>query len=432
MQLRLDPFQGLPATTLTLHPGCTYGVIGRSGSGKTRLLRALALAKEWSTRNVVFVSQEAGNEWSEEDLQCTAYDLAMVADALGDLYIKVLRGVGFTKETQDVPLAKLSGGWRQRVAVALALLRNPDVFLGDEITNGLDLAGLHFVEQQLKAMPHTTCVITSHDRTFLANVCTDILYFPSAGAATASALVVKHFAGGFNAYEQRMAELQVDLERRVTAADKQRKQAASFVQDVKSKSRDADPNKQRQAKEKLDKMDKIGNFRSDGRRYKTQSLKKLDEKAVRLPEKTPLALSKHRDLRFNFVSLANPVEDARRHQSQVALDGVWASYAAGPTEPVLRNLTLALSFVSRIALVGLNGQGKSSLISLIAQQPWAPGNFRGELKCDPKLRSALVTQNAVDVMAATHGELSTVDFMLKHVLDEHNASEMHARQALGG
>lgn len=88
----------------------------------------------------------------------------------------ILAGLGFTVEMQQLKISELSGGWRVRVALARALFSTPDILCLDEPTNHLDLHAVAWLTEHLQTWK-TTCIIVSHARNFLNDVCTDIVDF---------------------------------------------------------------------------------------------------------------------------------------------------------------------------------------------------------------------------------------------------------------
>ncbi|TPP53884.1 ABC transporter family protein [Leishmania donovani] len=200
----------LDDTDLVLLTGHKYGLIGRNGAGKTTLLRALAereLEGVSPFMQILHVEQEivAGAETPLEVLLATDVERAQLlreeqellkqndteANArLNEVYARldaidahsaearaatILHGLSFTQDMMTSPTKQLSGGWRMRVALARALFVEPDVLLLDEPTNHLDLFAVLWLEQFLRDW-QKTLIVVSHSRTFLNNVCSEIIH----------------------------------------------------------------------------------------------------------------------------------------------------------------------------------------------------------------------------------------------------------------
>jgi len=163
--------------------GDRIGLIGPNGSGKSTLLGVLAGEidtddGEVARRKLTKLSYVA--QVSEFPAGVTARDV--VHTALKEAHVHESEWEGRTAETLgragfedfDTEAAKYSGGWKKRLSIALALAQNPDVLLLDEPTNHLDLAGIEWLEELL-ATASFACVVVSHDRYFLENVCTEMV-----------------------------------------------------------------------------------------------------------------------------------------------------------------------------------------------------------------------------------------------------------------
>jgi ABC transport system ATP-binding/permease protein len=167
--------------SFTISEGDRIGLIGPNGSGKSTLLGILAGEIEPDTGNLAtrkrtslsYVTQESNfadgiTVWS---LLESSLRQAGVPEGEWEGRIRETLGrAGFVEFSAAA--AKLSGGWRKRLAIAEALVRQPDVLLLDEPTNHLDLGGIDWLESLLKSAPFA-CVVVSHDRYFLENVATD-------------------------------------------------------------------------------------------------------------------------------------------------------------------------------------------------------------------------------------------------------------------
>ena len=168
--------------TLNISEGERIGVIGPNGSGKSTLLALLAGRKQPDSGEVAlrkntrlaFVEQDstfAPKETVREVIRRALETGRVPEDEKDSREAETLGRAGFTD--LDVEAATLSGGWRKRLALAEALVANPDILLLDEPTNHLDLAGIQWLEKVLQSA-RFACVVVSHDRYFLENVATDV------------------------------------------------------------------------------------------------------------------------------------------------------------------------------------------------------------------------------------------------------------------
>jgi ABC transport system ATP-binding/permease protein len=205
--------------------GDRIGLIGPNGAGKSTLLAVLAGEQEPDSGDVAtrkrariaYVKQESTFEAgiTVRDVLEAAMDRAGLADAEHDGRLHETAGrTGFP--SLDAEAAKLSGGWRKRLAIAEAIVTHPDVLLLDEPTNHLDLAGIAWLEDLLNAA-NFACVMVSHDRYFLENVATEIVELNRVYAE--GLLRVKgtysKFIEGRQAYLEAQSKLQDALKNRV-------------------------------------------------------------------------------------------------------------------------------------------------------------------------------------------------------------------------
>jgi ATP-binding cassette subfamily F protein 3 len=231
---------------------------------------------------------------------------------------RILVGLGFDEEAQHRPLESFSGGWRMRVALAALLFSQPDLLLLDEPSNHLDLEAVLWLEDFLRAYP-ATILLVSHERDFLNNVVDNILHL-SGGKLTL-------YPGGYDAFERQRAERQAQL---ASAKAKQQAMRERLQDYVARNSARASTAKQAQSRAKaLAKMQPIAELIDDP------------------------------SLSFDF-----PAPDELR-PPLITLD--LASVGYGET-PVLSRLNLRIDPDDRIALLGRNGNGKTTLARLLAAQ----------------------------------------------------------------
>ncbi|HHW34748.1 MAG TPA: ABC-F family ATP-binding cassette domain-containing protein [Paracoccus solventivorans] len=267
----------------------------------------------------------------------------------------ILQGLGFSPADQARPTGDFSGGWRMRMALAGVLFARPDLLLLDEPTNYLDLEGALWLEGYLARYPHTVIVI-SHDRGLLNRAVGSILHLDDRKLTL--------YSGGYDSFAR------IRAERRALQAAEAKKQEArrahlqSFVDRFRAKA-----TKAAQAQSRL------------------KALAKMEP--ITAPEEAKFH-------RFTFPQpdqLSPPI---------LSLDGVSVGYGE---RAVLRRLNLRIDQDDRIALLGRNGQGKSTLSKLLAGRLPA---MEGTVARSSKLRVGYFAQHQVD-------ELSLDETPLDHV-----------------
>ncbi|MGB4907064.1 MAG: ABC-F family ATP-binding cassette domain-containing protein, partial [Tabrizicola sp.] len=268
----------------------------------------------------------------------------------------ILKGLGFDAEEQLMPCSAFSGGWRMRVALAGVLFAQPDYLLLDEPTNYLDLEGALWLESYLQKYPHTVLII-SHDRGLLNRAVQGILHLDNRK--------LTYWQGGYDQFARQMAERRAVLQAEAKKVDARRAHLQSFVDRFKAKASKA---------------------------VQAQSRVKMLEKL------TPItAPEEAKKVVFSFPKpeeLAPPI---------INLDGAAVGYD-GP--PVLRRLNLRIDQDDRIALLGKNGEGKSTLSKLLAGKLQAS---EGKLNRSSKLRIGYFAQHQVD-------ELHLDETPLQHIM----------------
>jgi ATP-binding cassette, subfamily F, member 3 len=389
-----------------LPPKGRIGLIGRNGAGKTTLVRVITGGLEADLGEVTmprgtrlgYLAQEAPAGAATPIDTVLAADPERAAllhesetctdpDRLGDVYerliaidaytaparaAQILVGLGLDEEAQQRPLDSFSGGWRMRVALASLLFSRPDVLLLDEPSNHLDLEAVMWLEEFLKSYP-ATILLVSHERDFLNNVADHILHL-SGGKLTL-------YPGGYDAFERQRAERQAQI---ASARAKQQAEREKLQDYVARNSARASTAKQAQSRAKM--------------------LTKLQPIAELIDDPT---------LSFDF-----PQPDALR-PPLITLDAAVVGYDA---TPILSRLNLRLDPDDRVALLGRNGNGKTTLARLLAAQ-LAP--MTGGITASGKMRVGYFTQYQVE-------ELDTDQTPLEHMtLVMKGASPSAVRAQLG-
>jgi len=357
--------------------GHKVGLVGRNGSGKTtlfRLIRGELVAEGGaislpSRARIGGVAQEVPSSATslldtvlEADTERaalmteaeTATDPARIAEVqarLADIDAwsaegrasAILKGLGFTHDEMLRPCSDFSGGWRMRVALAGVLFSQPDLLLLDEPTNYLDLEGALWLESYLAKYPHTVIVI-SHDRGLLNRAVGAILHLEDRKLTL--------YQGGYDIFARTRAEQRAVQAAEAKKQDARRAHLQAFVDRFKAKA-----SKARQAQSRVKMLEKM------------------------TPITAPAEAAKHV---FSFPApeeLSPPI---------VSLDGVSVGY--GETV-ILRRLTLRVDQDDRIALLGRNGEGKSTLSKLLAGKLAPMG---GAMTRANKLRVGYFAQHQVD------------------------------------
>lgn len=357
--------------------GHKVGLVGPNGAGKTTLFRLIrgelgldggsitlpsrarigGVAQESAATNlsvldtVLAADTERHALLAEAETATDPHRIADIQTRLADIdawsaegrAASILQGLGFSTEDQARPTGDFSGGWRMRMALAGVLFAQPDLLLLDEPTNYLDLEGALWLEGYLAKYPHTVIII-SHDRGLLNRAVGSILHLEDRRLTL--------YSGGYDSFARTRAE-----RRAVQAAEAKKQEARrahlqSFVDRFRAKATKA-----------------------------AQAQSRLKALARMEPIASPEEAKFHR---FTFPQpdqLSPPI---------VSLDGVSVGYG---DRAVLRRLNLRLDQDDRIALLGRNGQGKSTLSKLLAGR-LAP--MEGRLVKSPRLRVGYFAQHQVD------------------------------------
>ncbi|MBZ0163023.1 MAG: ATP-binding cassette domain-containing protein [Notoacmeibacter sp.] len=379
LSLRIAGRLLLDHATLALPAGAKTGLVGRNGAGKTTLFRAITgeLAPETGAihlpknARIGQVAQEVpGTDEPLIDivLKADAERLALMAEAehatdphriaeiqtrLADISAHsaearaaaILAGLGFDADAQKRPAKSFSGGWRMRVALAAVLFAEPDLLLLDEPTNYLDLEGTLWLESYLAKYPHTVLLI-SHDRDLLNRAVNSIAHLEH-GKLTL-------WRGGYDQFERQHAERTELAEKSREKQEAARKHMEAFVERFRYKA-----SKARQAQSRL--------------------------KALERMKPISAAVNDH-VAPFRF-----PEPEKRAASPAIALENAAVGYAPGA--PVLRRLNLRIDADDRIALLGKNGNGKSTFAKLIAGR-LTPES--GTLTISPNLKVAFFAQHQLD------------------------------------
>ncbi|MGA8903174.1 ABC-F family ATP-binding cassette domain-containing protein [Bradyrhizobium sp.] len=366
-------------SSVQIVPGARVGFVGRNGVGKSTLFHAIrgdlptesgsiALPPRWRIGSLAQEAPDGPERLIEVVLQAdrerealmreaeTAHDPIRIAEIQTRLVdidahsaparaAAILSGLGFSSEDQNRPCSEFSGGWRMRVALAATLFGAPDLLLLDEPTNYLDLEGTLWLEDHLANYPRTVIVI-SHDRDLLETSVDQILHLDR-GKLTL-------YKGSYSSFEEQRATRELLDAKHAKRQAEERKRLQAFVDRFKAKA-----SKARQAQSRVKMLERMKPVTA----LVTQDVHEI---VFPQPEKT----------------LSPPI---------IAVDEVSVGY--DPKQPVLNRVTLRIDNDDRIALLGANGNGKSTLVKLLAGR-LSP--FSGKITRAEKLSVGYFAQHQVD------------------------------------
>lgn len=369
----------LDHASVSLPTGTKAGLVGRNGAGKSTLFRVITGDLGAETGSVFIpknarlgqVAQEApATEESLIDIVLaadkeraalmleaeTATDPGRIADIqmrLVDIDAhsaearasSILAGLGFDQEAQLRPASSFSGGWRMRVALASVLFAEPDLLLLDEPTNYLDLEGTLWLEDYIRRYPYTVIII-SHDRDLLNNAVNAIVHLDQKK--------LTFYRGGYDQFERQKAEADELQTKAKVKNDAARKHLQSFIDRFKAKA-----SKAKQAQSRVKALERMGTVSSVIEDH-------VQPITFPEPEKQP----------------ASPI---------VAINGGAVGYEPG--KPILKGLNLRIDNDDRIALLGSNGNGKSTFAKFISGR-LAPDS--GDLRLAPALKIGFFAQHQLD------------------------------------
>lgn len=396
-----------------IKPGDKVGLIGANGAGKSTLLRlivgqykptsgSISMAKDLkigylnqdllsyhSDKSIVHVAMEAFERQNQlhleienllksletdysDDILNKLSDKQMEFEALDGYNIEfraheILAGLGFSEEEQKRPLATFSGGWRMRVMLARILLQAPDILLLDEPTNHMDLPSIKWLENYLQAFDGAI-VIVSHDRYFLDRIIKKTVESRK-GKLTL-------YAGNYSYYLEEKSlrnEIQAGQFKNQQAKIKQEERLIERFRAKASKAKMA------QSRIKaLDRMERVDDVDDDN------------------PE-----------VNFSF-KFSKP---SGRHV--VTLENISKSY---PNLEILRNTEAIIEKGDKIALIGANGKGKSTLLRIVAEDD---KNFEGTVTQGHNVSQTFFAQHQLEALHLENSIIAEMQaFAPKHTETE--------------
>jgi len=367
----------LDRASFALPTGSKVGLVGRNGAGKTTLFRIIqgeipaeggdislprgvkigAVAQEApggpeSLIEVVLAADRERTALLAEAETADGFRRAEIETRLTDIgahsaparAAAILHGLGFDAQAQKRPCSSFSGGWRMRVALAAVLFAEPDLLLLDEPTNYLDLEGTLWLYDYLSRYPHTVLII-SHDRELLDTCVNHILHLDRGKLSI--------YRGGYTSFAKQLAEKRELTAKMRAKQEAERKHLQAFVDRFKAKA-----SKARQAQSRVKRLAKL----------------------------EPIAAIVEDDvLPFDLPGPERPVAPPL-----IAIESAAVGYGE---RTILDRLNLTIQPDDRIALLGANGNGKSTFCKLVGGR-LAPQ--KGEIRYPSKMEVAYFAQHQVD------------------------------------
>ena len=386
---------------LVIPEGAKAGFVGRNGTGKTTLFKVITgqlasetgsveLPKGWrigqveqeapgTQESLISIVLSADKERTQLLIQAETEEepnkLADIHARLADIEAHsapsraatILAGLGFDEAAQQRPASSFSGGWRMRVALASILFSRPDLLLLDEPTNYLDLEGTVWLETYLARYPGTVIII-SHDRDLLNTAVDSIVHLDQKK--------LSFWRGKYDSFESQLAEKRAVAAKAREKIEAKTKHMQAFVDRFRAKA-----SKARQAQSKLKAIEKL---------KPPEALIEAGTHPIKFPDPASKA--------------ASPI---------IRLESVTCGYSAN--EPILNALNLNIDADDRIALLGSNGNGKSTFAKLLSDRL---EHVSGTVTLAPKLKVAMFAQHQMDDL---HAKESAVDHVRRQFPDEPEA-----------
>jgi ATP-binding cassette subfamily F protein 3 len=369
--------------SLSVPNGHHIGLVGPNGSGKSTLFKLIASELDLDGGEIAMVSGASMGMVRQDmpDDDTPLIDVVLASDTerasllaeleapidverMSDVYMRlndinayeapsqaaiILSGLGFSEAEQSMPISAFSGGWKMRVALAAALFRKPGLLLLDEPTNHLDFEAIVWLENFLINYEHTFLII-SHDRDTLNKVVSHIAHLDQKKLSL--------YSGNYDQFENALAQKRLGHQALFDKQQAHKKKMMAFVDRFGAKA-----SKAKQAQSRL------------------RAIEKMDMVDALIAE---------RATSFSFPQpeqIASPI---------ITIDDVDVGYEAN--KPVLENLNIGIGGEDRIALLGANGNGKSTFIKLISDNLSA---MSGKIMRHSKLRVGYFAQHQSDELDVT-------------------------------
>ena len=348
------------AGAVSLPKGMRIGAVAQEAPAGPETLHAVVLAAD-TERARLMAEAESADGVRRAEIETRLVDIG--AHSAPARAAAILHGLGFDAAAQARPCSDFSGGWRMRVALAAVLFSEPDLLLLDEPTNYLDIEGTLWLYDYLERYPRTAIII-SHDRDLLDTSVDHILHLDR-GKLTI-------YRGGYTSFARQLSEKRVLQAKAKARQDAERAHLQSFIDRFKAKA-----TKARQAQSRV------------------KRLAKMEPIAALLEDDVPV---------IHLPSPERPLSPPI-----VAMERVNAGYGE---RVVLSGLNLSLAPDDRVALLGANGNGKSTFCKLIGgrMEPLA-----GTMRRSSKMEVAYFAQHQLDELRPSESAVAHVRSLMPDV-----------------
>ena len=343
----------LDDTGFQINPGERVGLVGRNGHGKTTLLKIISGTDHPDDGRVSYPAGYRMGILSQkiEFSQPTVLKEAMTGllEHEKDHYWKaekILAGLGFSNADMEKDPHLFSGGYQVRLNLAKVLISEPDLLILDEPTNYLDITSIRWISQFLISWPREVLLVT-HDRGFMDKVVTHI--------AGIHRRKIRKIKGDTGKYYEQVAQDEEVYEKTRQNEEKKRKEIETFITRFRAKAR-------------------LANM--------VQSRIKTLEKSQ---AKDKLQEIKNMEFAFNYLPFAG--------KQLMRVEGL--SFGFTPSKPLIQDLSFSVYPQDRIAVIGQNGKGKTTLLKLLSDGLSPNG---GEVILNPGVKMGYFEQTNVETL----------------------------------
>eukprot|EP00238_Polyblepharides_amylifera_P006460 CAMPEP_0196585252 /NCGR_PEP_ID=MMETSP1081-20130531/49991_1 /TAXON_ID=36882 /ORGANISM="Pyramimonas amylifera, Strain CCMP720" /LENGTH=1259 /DNA_ID=CAMNT_0041906735 /DNA_START=72 /DNA_END=3852 /DNA_ORIENTATION=- len=374
----------LSTTDLLIERKHRYGLVGQNGMGKTTLLNRIAAGDIKGFPQDITVYYIQHEILSEGSVSVFDFMLGQVPAGTTEGSIKEkLMDVGFTDDTMSKAVTELSGGWRMKLAIARSMLWNADFLLLDEPTNHLDKAAVKWLADKINSLTNTTVALVSHDYDFLELVTTDVIHIAEKK--------LTYYKCGFKEFQRQRPKIVAALpspENAVRDANVAAEEAASAS---------AETSEAVGASEmlKVASMASLGG--SDGGAMEVEAGEGADSSKAPMSGLDKIVAGMDKPIVFPDPGRLEGI--VGRRKTVMRMDRVSFKYDSAAA-PVLTAATGALCLASRVALIGANGAGKTTMLKLLVGE-LEPTEGVGEVWKHHNLRVSYIAQHSMHHLEAS-------------------------------